>query len=93
MDARWSDRNKALHGHNATTRTQALCRETQLQLEEICSQRNFMEPQIQELLLESPEAHTLQPVSTTGNCIAINRTLFNNSLRRVKQGQYEECGP
>ena len=83
-DARWSERNKALHGHNATTRTQAQRRETQRQLEEIYSQRNFMEPQVQALLLASPEAHRTQPVSTTRNWIATNRTVFKNSVRRVK---------
>ena len=56
-EARWSDRNKALHGHNAATRTHAMRRETQRQLEAIYSQREFMEPHVQELLLDSPEEH------------------------------------
>ena len=83
-DACWSERNTALHGHNATTRTQAQRRETQRQLEEIYSQRSFMEPQVQALLLASPEAHTTQTVSTTRNWIATNRNVFKNSVRRVK---------
>jgi exonuclease III len=83
-DARWTDRNKALHGHNTATRTQAMRRETQRELENIYRQRPFMEPQVQALLLESPEAHTTQPVSTTRNWIATNRSVFRNSVRRVK---------
>ena len=83
-DARWTDRNKALHCHNTAKRTQAMRRETQRELETIYRQRPFMEPQVQALLLESPDVHTTQPVSTTRNWIATNRNVFRNSVRRVK---------
>jgi hypothetical protein len=84
-NARWTDRNKALpHGHNTDTRIQAMRRETQRELKDIFRQQPFMEPHVQALLLESPEAHTTQPVSTTRNWIATNRTVLRNSVCRVK---------
>jgi exonuclease III len=83
-DDRWSDRNKTLHGQDATTRNQALRRETQRQLDGIYQQRQMMEPQVQALLLDSPEDHVQQSVTTTRNWISTNRRLFRQSVRRVK---------
>ena len=83
-DDRWADRNKSLHGHDASTRTQALRRETQRQLDVIYQQRNLMEPQVQALLQESPTDHAQQSVATTRNWIATHSTLFRRSVRRVK---------
>ena len=56
------------------------------QLDNIHRERDFMEPNIQALLLhKSPEAHAAHPVSTTRNWIATpHQTLFQNSARRVK---------
>ena len=59
-------------------------RETRRQLDNIYRDRELMEPDIQTLLHESPEAHAEDPVSTTRNWIATHQTLFRNSIRRVK---------
>jgi hypothetical protein len=83
-DDRWSDRNKALHGHDAATRSQAMRRETRRHLDSIYREREFMEPHVQALLLNSPEAHAAQSVSTTRNWIATHQAMFRNSVRRVK---------
>ena len=85
-DERWSDRNKALHGHDAATRSQAMRRETRRHLlDNIYRDRKFMEPHVQAFLQDSPEAHAAQSVSTTRNWIATHQAMFRNtSVRRMK---------
>ena len=83
-DRRWVERNKAAHGHNATTRQQALKRDVQRQLEKIYSQRHLMEPSAQALLHSSPNDHQNHQLATTRNWLALNTALFMASIRRVK---------
>jgi hypothetical protein len=84
-EQRWADRNKALHGHDAVTRAQAQRREVQRQLDLVYQQRPFMEPSVQELVMENAEAHTAQPLTHTRNWLAPNAGLFKESIRRVKK--------
>ena len=84
-EQRWADRNKALHGHDAVTRAQAQRREVRRQLDLVYQQRPFMEPSVQELLMENAEAHTAQPLTQTRNWLAQNAGLFKESIRRVKK--------
>ena len=84
-EQRWADRNKALHGHDAVTRDQAQRIEVQRQLDLVYQQRPFMEPSVQELLMENAEAHTAQPLTQTRNWLAQNAGLFKESIRRVKK--------
>ena len=84
-DKRWVKRNKAAHGHDATTRQQALRRDVQRQLEKIYRQRHLMEPSAQSLLHSSPTDHQDQQLATTRNWLAQNTALFTESIRRVRQ--------
>ena len=52
-DERWSDRNKAPHGHDAAIRFQAMRRETRQHLDNIYRDREFMQPHVQAFLQDS----------------------------------------
>ena len=83
-DRRWAARNKAVHGHNATTRQQAIRREVQRQLDTIYQQKGMMEPSVQELLYDSPEDHQLRSLHTTRNWLAQHTAVFKESIKRVR---------
>ena len=83
-ESAWNERNTALHGHNLTTKNEAIRRDVRRQLEVIYQNRNMMEPSVQELLLESPMDHDQQQLTTTRNWLAMHGPVFRESIRRVR---------
>ncbi len=67
-----------IHVHNAERA------EIQRQLNILYAQRPMMEPQVQQLLLASPEAHIRYPLKVTKNWLQMNATTFSESVKRVK---------
>lgn len=80
----WSLRNQDLHGHDTRSRQKAETLETRRQLQRIYSQRQMMEPQVQDLLLASPESHEQYPLNATKNWLLMHTTTFSESVKRVK---------
>ncbi|KAI2495162.1 hypothetical protein MHU86_19347 [Fragilaria crotonensis] len=80
----WILRNEDLHGRDIRSRQQAERKEIQRQLHAIYSQRPMMDPRVQSLLLEAPEAHDRYPVQVTKNWIRMHATTFSESVKRVK---------
>jgi hypothetical protein len=80
----WKIRNQALHGYDDRTRNEAERREIFRTLEEIYRNRHDFEPSVQGLLHPTIEAHHQEPLWVTRNWISINRSLMQESMRRVR---------
>ena len=81
----WLQRNNDVHGKDEQSRHRAATREVCQQLHRIYSQRQMMEPQVQSLLLESPESHNqYYPLNVTKNWLLMHTTTCSESVRRVK---------
>ena len=86
----WTIRNEVIHGHTANERRQKQDAETLRRLRKIYSQREFMEPSIQELLFDNIQEHEAFPTNAIRNWIAVHEDVFLNSVktasRRAIQG-------
>jgi hypothetical protein len=80
----WISRNEEVHGKDVSSRHNAERAEIQRQLNILYAQRPMMEPQVQQLLLASPEAHIRYPLKVTKNWLQMNATTFSESIKRVK---------
>ena len=80
----WLSRNSELFGKDEVSRRQAEQKEVRRQLTEIYSQRGMMEPSVQALLLETPEAHDKHPIHVTKNWILTHASTIAESVKRVK---------
>ena len=80
----WISRNEEVHGKDVSSRHNAERAEIQRQLNILYAQRPMMEPQVQQLLLASPEAHIRYPLKVTKNWLQMNATTFSESVKRVK---------
>ncbi|KAI2500815.1 hypothetical protein MHU86_13672 [Fragilaria crotonensis] len=81
----WKTRNQEVHGHDERTRAEAIRRDVRYQLDNIYRHRSMYETQVQRLLHRDASDHDQQALSVTKNWLSVNRPIFQESYRRVKQ--------
>lgn len=79
----WAQRNAVIHGHDETTRRQCREQEDLRQLRQMYSQRELMEPRVQELLFDTVEEHEQLPAHSIHNWITIHSSLIQQSIQHV----------
>jgi hypothetical protein len=79
----WTSRNEVIHGRNATERRQKQDEENLRRLRKTYSQRELMEPSVQELLFEHLQDHEALPPHSIRNWLAVHEPIFLQSIKQV----------
>lgn len=88
----WKTRNQEVHGHDERSRAEAAKRDVRYQLDNTYCHRSMYETHVQRLLHRDARVHDQQALSVTKNWLSVNRSIFQDSYRRVKQ-HYVACNP
>ena len=81
----WSIRNGEIHGTTRSTRAEAERREVVRQLTELYAARQFMEPQVQEMLDEDQETQLQRPIGVTKNWLVVAGPVIRRNVRKVRK--------
>ena len=79
----WALRNAVIHGKDELARRQRQEQEDLRQLRQMYSQKQLMEPRVQNLLFETVEEHEQLPANSIHNWLAIHVGLVQQSIKQV----------
>lgn len=79
----WRLRNEVVHGRDEQDRRRQKEKENMRKLRHIYSQREFMEPSVQELLFDNIQDHEKLPSYAIQNWLAVHESVFAHSIKQV----------
>jgi hypothetical protein len=79
----WQLRNEVVHGRDEQERRSKQEKDNLRKLRHIYSQREFMEPSVQELLFDDIQDHEKLPAYAIQNWLAVHESVFVHSVKQV----------
>jgi hypothetical protein len=83
--ALWQLRNEVIHGRNSMERQQQKEKETLRKLRHVYSQREFMEPSVQNLLFDDINDHEKMPPYALQNWLSVHEAVILQSIKSVSR--------